>query len=306
MRLRPAASCKLLTFLLLIFVKPCYVYSQSLEQFSEGNCSPNLGNITGNVMINCDIRRQGVPLKAETEYFISEKGFLKTLFSRTDGKTYKLYDVEGSLLIEDVRDYDLDGYLDVMVSETAGGNCCAPSFSIFSYRGYGIFKKLTHEQFYSWDDPIFEFVDDRWRVRVETGVDGVGNSTLEINMAIFEIRDGTLKMIESASQKATVPSLVELSSEPYANGNVADNHLMRMTFDLDGDSRDDMIQCGYWERWGALSCDIFTSRLGKVEMVYGCDRLGIIDEVASGLNKLVCNSDSILAYDRTNNSYEFE
>ena len=78
-----------------------------------------------------------------------------------------------------------------------------------------------------------------------------------------------------------------------------------LTIDLDFDGQMDQLVCSYWARWGAVNCDINSSKHGEFPLSGGCNRIGILETATNGVRDLVCNRDDILRFNQKEARYEY-
>ena len=69
-----------------------------------------------------------------------------------------------------------------------------------------------------------------------------------------------------------------------------------MTFDMNRDGNAESVICGYWSRWGVMTCDIHGENF-SYRIPLGCKRWGILPTKTNQWHDLVCNYDTIIRFD---------
>ena len=199
-----------------------------------------------------------------------------------------------------VLDLDGDGWDEALVSANTGGNCCSDAFFVVSKRAAKFFTLQTHEVLHSWEPIEIVDVGGTPTLKVHGMSDGVGNTSQEERLSLVQFRNGELVVLSSVENNALISAKVEVNSfELDGSGksllfsslpNEADLEAdVTLPFDADGDEFVDTFQCRYWERWGAVMCDVASSKHGLVKNHSGCDRIGILSSSTNGMKDLVCN-----------------
>ncbi|WP_299966110.1 hypothetical protein [uncultured Roseobacter sp.] len=276
-------------------------------QISTGDCSPNILNSSGSVTITCFNGEQKRPLKSEITYEIqSIGGYESQVIATVDGIPYVALKPDAGLTFEIATgDFDNNGHTDLLYSWSSGGNCCPPSFGVLSYFGNGVFKDLTHDDFWSWNDPELTTRGTKTRFRVDSVVSGMGGTETSSTMNVFEIADGELVQIENGVATAYVPSLVELFATDFEKYAISKSQTISVGIDVDLDNEQDTMVCSWWERWGLIVCEIHASAKGMIETSTGCTRVGVLETSSDGVRDLVCNRDTIMRYSAASNRYSY-
>ena len=186
--------------------------------------------------------------------------------------------------------------MDLLFSWSAGGNCCAPKYLLLLFLGNATFKVLEHEEFWSWDEPELLASGASFKFRVDSVSAGMGLTESHSSMKIFEIVDSELKLVEAAIGNAYVPAIIEMHATDFDKHSVPKSEKISAHFDFDGDTINDRLECGWWERWGLLTCEVVTSSVGTIGSNLGCPRIGILETATDGMRDLVCGRDLILRY----------
>ncbi|WP_425050126.1 hypothetical protein [Psychromarinibacter sp. S121] len=244
-----------------------------------------------------------VPKPVETHvvsYSLAGEMYDQQIHATVDGRNYVAFVPDmGLSTIAFQADLDGDGYDELVHGWIGGGNCCPTTFSVLSYRGNGIFSNVTHADFWSWGTPELIETGAEPRLRVESIVSGAGHTSDEVTLSVFAYRDGALHLVEQAVSDAHLPALVELKAGDFDRTGTPKSERLEMSFDMNADGRADVFSCGWWERWGALSCDIRMGGGGVIEIHTGCERIGVLDSRTGGMNDLVCGRDGVLTFNGT-------
>ena len=123
------------------------------------------------------------------------------------------------------------------------------------------------------DGPVFQSISVRTGplYSSETFQRGIENTSMEETIVELELVDGKLRLISKSSNKAMVHAVMQVTSEELkATGDKT------LEYDLDLDGNPDRLSCSYWERWGAVSCTLTSSKHGEILISGGCNRIGIL------------------------------
>ena len=75
---------------------------------------------------------------------------------------------------------------------------------------------------------------------------------------------------------------------------------MVVQFDMNDDGTMDALQCRWWDRWGAILCDVKITGGALVQNSNGCARIGVLETSTNGLRDLVCGNDGVLVFNGAN------
>ena len=128
--------------------------------------------------------------------------------------------------------------------------------------------------------------------------EGVDNTSLEATLAELALVDGKLRLISKHKNAALIDAELEVTSLELQQ---IENKIIKYDLDLDGIQ--DQLNCNYWERWGAVSCNLSTSKFGEVNLSGACNRVGILKSVSNGMHDLVCNRTDILRWNQKELEY---
>ncbi|MAQ81952.1 MAG: hypothetical protein CMH12_01825 [Maritimibacter sp.] len=233
----------------------------------------------------------------EVTYRIDGDLSAQRILATVDGREYVAFvPASGLSSIALTTDLDGDGYAELVHGWTGGGNCCPTTFAVLSYRGNGIFSNATHDDFWTWGTPDLIDTGPEPRLRVESVVSGVGHSSDEVTLSVFAYRDGALHLVEQAVSDAHIPALVELKAGDFDRTDTPKTGTLQMSHDINGDGRSDVVSCGWWDRWGALLCEVRLDGGGVIEIHKGCERIGVLDSRTGGMSDLVCGRDAVLTF----------
>jgi hypothetical protein len=114
---------------------------------------------------------------------------------------------------------------------------------------------------------------------------GIGVTSQVQEILLFEFQNGNLNLLSTSQNEALIPALSEVNSSKI-DQNIGSKFI---TGYYDGDTEIDKLVCNYWDRWGAMICEIQSSIYGVVEINTGCKRVGILETKTRGMVDLVCN-----------------
>ena len=95
-------------------------------------------------------------------------------------------------------------------------------------------------------------------------------------------------------------SELEVTATELSSG---ENKILEVDLDLDG--KMDQMVCYYWARWGAVSCDINSSKHGECHLSGRCNRIGVLDTATNGLRDLVCDKDVVFKFNLEKVRYKY-
>ena len=169
------------------------------------------------------------------------------------------WDVLQPYSVEQSADLDGDGRLEALIRVSHGGNCCPADISILSYRGDRFFTYLD-------ETPIsggwggVEIVTEAGRpiIRVHDAPAGAGNLLAQRGQRDYAIVNGRPELIAERTEFGVPSQVAGLSLEEVQS---SDGQRKDLVFDIDEDGEQDVISCGYWQRWGVLNCTAQISRV---------------------------------------------
>lgn len=203
--------------------------------------------------------------------------------------------------IEAVVDLDGDGVGEVLLNTQSGGNCCGPTFYIIKRVDEGFYDILSHEELEGWPSVSINQLENRTTLLVRNVSEGVENTSMEETIVELELADGKLRLISKSSNKAMVHAVMQVTSaELKATGDKT------LEYDLDLDGNPDRLSCNYWERWGAVSCTLTSSKHGEILISGGCNRIGILPTKTNNMHNLVCDRSDTLSWDSEKLEYAWQ
>ncbi|MCI4662470.1 MAG: hypothetical protein MRY63_11705 [Neomegalonema sp.] len=235
-----------------------------------------------------------------------------TLWGDVDGLRYQIQEWEMFRIeILFTEDFDGNGTEDALISIFGGGNCCPPDYAFVVYHGDGHFSVEQIEDVYSFPDvnpPELEVRDGGWAVKFVSKNEGSSTDDYEETISYHAIRDGKPATL-SKSVRREVQALVNLRSSDYYNEKKDEEGRIRLLHDFDSDGKDDLLRCGFWDRWGRLNdCEVRLSNgtppIAVMDHIANdpdlndasCKRVGILGMVQNGVKALVCDADTVLIY----------
>ena len=197
-------------------------------------------------------------------------------------------------------DLDGDGDKEALLRTQGSGNCCGPKFYIIDKVEDGFFSLVTHEELSGWPSVSIKEGDGGPEIWVNNMSEGMENTSQESTLTILKFENGTLLEEAKYFNSAFLISNLEVTSAEVSSG---ENKVLIVDLDFDGQM--DQMVCSYWARWGAVNCDINSSKHGEFPLSGGCNRIGILETATNGVRDLVCNRDDILRFNQKEARYEY-
>jgi hypothetical protein len=224
-------------------------------------------------------------------------GLNRALAASVGDRTYNVMMAEEGACfgIADQRDFDGDGYTDVLLTTYTGcgGNCCPLGYSFVSYVGDGHFRR-TEIFGYSWSDPEIEPWGNQTTVVITSNNEGMNVDDPEEKRTRYILSGGQTVKVEE-STRMYLEALAELHVRDIAA--VARNAWPTLVFDLDQDGIDDVIRVtDLWERWGRMYWSVQLSAKGTFDVDIPCKRIGVLASATLGIHDLVCDQDQVLTW----------
>ena len=200
--------------------------------------------------------------------------------------------------VEDEVDLDGDGIKEGLIRTNTSGNCCGPDYYIVKRIEEGFYSLLTHEELSGF--PEIKQVDrnNKTNLLVYNVSEGAGNISYEHTITELELVNDKLVVVSKFYNNANLAAIIEVTAIE-----LQETKTKQLIYDLDKDGIDDVMDCNYWDRWGAVKCDITTSAKGEITFGLGCDRIGILETSTNGLSDIICNRRSIVKYSAEKNRY---
>ncbi|MEP2715349.1 hypothetical protein [Pseudophaeobacter sp.] len=246
----------------------------------------------------------GAALAQPISYEVRGSMYEQVIIAYVNGTPYQALVPEtgiSSKILE--ADFDGDGQVDLLHSWSGGGNCCAPSYAVLSLQN-GRFVNATHPEFSGWSEPEVQQAPQGHRFVIETTQAGHGHTDLNGRLSSFAFVRGALQLVESRVLDQMLPALAQLSAEDYNRPGFDKQFPISMNYDLDGSGTPDLLLCRWWERWGAINCEIQMATGRQIAINNSCVRLGILQSRTAGMPDLVCGREDILRFDPFTNSYQ--
>lgn len=240
--------------------------------------------------------------RAETvTYRVDGTMYEHRIIATIDGRDYIAFTPEVGISTEVAQgDFDGDGHTDLLHGWSSGGNCCPTSFQVLSYRGNGIFTNAEHDDFWTWGEPDVTTDAGRTLFRVESQRAGVGRTEDEVQLTRFAFRDGKLEIVEQGVSTARMAAVLDIFATDFDDRGLPKDRPMVVRFDMNDDGTMDALQCRWWERWGAILCDVQITGGALVQNSNGCARIGVLETSTNGLRDLVCGNDGVLVFNGAN------
>lgn len=210
-------------------------------------------------------------------------------FRESSGLIYQVEIDACMLWMNDVRDFDGDGFLDAFLQTNPGGAATPSSFRFVSYRGGGKFQ--VSEPFASaWEqDVIPSLFQSEWTVEIDSMASDGSKTVTER----YAWQNGEAFLVEGG---ATQPVIAD-AELVYAED---DQQVLR--FDLNEDGVEEVMACDPWDRWSVLICEI---TLGGSDVVLNDPyevqgpRIGILSTKTDGWRDLVVGDTTIIRWNGT-------
>jgi len=209
------------------------------------------------------------------DLFVRDKG--QEYLIQTDELSYWSYRKE----IIHTADLDNDGVNEAIVEASDGGGHGKIKYFIISKRGENFYSVYESNNFMGCCLKILSG-NILSVFKYDSGI-GVTSQVQEISL--FEFHNGNLNLLSTSQNEALIPTLSEINSHEI-DQNIGSKSI---TGYYDGDTEIDKLTCNYWDRWGAMICEVQSSINGVVEINTGCKRVGILETKTRGMVDLVCN-----------------
>lgn len=258
------------------------------EERSGSDCFSNDGSLL------CRNIPQDTPVY-DVEFRSPEEGGHAVL-AFLDGIEYEVrhpnWDVLQPYSVDQSADLDGDGRLETLIRVSHGGNCCPADISILSYRGEGFFTYLD-------ENPIsggwggVEIVTEAGRpiIRVHDAPAGHGNLAHQRSERDYALINGRPELITERTEFGVPSQVAGLSLEEVQS---SDGQRKDLTYDIDQDGQQDVISCGYWQRWGVLNC---TAQISSVSTAVDlqCRQVAIANAVFGPRrsHRLLCDGEVV-------------
>ena len=173
-----------------------------------------------------------------------------------DGIEYEVqhpnWDVLQPYSVEQSADLDGDGRLETLIRVSHGGNCCPADISISSYRGDRFFTYLDETPISGgWGGVEIATEAGQPIIRVHDAPAGHDNLLAQRGERDYALVNGRPKLIAKRTEFSVPSQVAGLSLEEVQS---SDGQWKELVFDIDQDGQQDVISCGYWQRWGVLNC----------------------------------------------------
>jgi hypothetical protein len=227
-----------------------------------------------------------------------EDSMFSTLKATVNGKEYTLIDkkAEKCLILEEQRDFDNNGSMDALVTsiDACGGNCCPNSFFFVTYKGKGEF--VVSDDFGSSRGNL---KIENWKgkpsiVMIENNEGYNLEQAEEIKYRYVLDTAGQAEVAEYSIRKH-IPSLRDMKSTEFEF--TKSGEYRKMEFDLNGDSKMDLIKGELYERWGRIIWSVTITGMSEITSEPHCKRIGILSTKTAGFHDIVCDFDKVLHWD---------
>jgi hypothetical protein len=201
--------------------------------------------------------------------------------------------------IIDTVDLDGDGVEEAILMAHRTGNCCGPTFFIISKVQDGFFVITTHDELTGWPRLTIKHRNSEPEIWVRNISEGADETSMEETLSVLKFKSGKLYLVSKYSNMASIKALIEVTSEELSEGN---DKILEIDLDFDGEK--DKLMCSYWARWGAVNCNVLSSKFGKFHLSGGCNRVGVLESSTDGMRNLVCDRNDVLKFNLQELSYE--
>ncbi len=239
-------------------------------------------------------RYDGLKESDSESFCLSDYNF--TIVASVNGKRYSVNE-DGCTKIIFQEDFDNDGYTDVLLGQSYGGNVVPPTYTIVSYQGEGRFN--THPLgFYDWKEPSIIQEGSRWYFRGYSISMGAANTDTRNMLLEYRIIDGILQE-KKGGQLASLFSLANFTSKEVMEKLkpvYGENPIYSWNFDFDQDEELETITCMLMAHWGYLiDCEIldppYVYKVLEGTKYAQCKKFQVLDELENGMHKMVCEND---------------
>ena len=214
------------------------------------------------------------------------------IFAKVDGVEYRINVPEDQCYsIERQEDFDNDGINEALVRhiQACGGNALGDAFFFIKYLGDGFFTVSATFGDNVWEEPVIEEWEGQKSVVIIDTNSGFNNDEPEYTRKRYILKQGNIVCVENSSQQG-ITAIKEIKSTDF-DGDDPDQ-VISLTYDLNGNGQEDVIECTFWDRWGLVMPSIIID--GNTYSTHtGYKRIGILNSRTNGYNDLVLDNNDI-------------
>ena len=218
------------------------------------------------------------------------------LFVEIEGREYLITNeylqVHPFKTINQIIDLDGDGNEEVILEIAHGGNCCGPTFVVISSRDKYFYSIARHSSLDGALFPKIKVIEENNRLLLQSmTISNVQN--MENKITLLEFTYGGLIEISSVNNGLLLSAIVEINASDFQAPKFDP---IITNIDLDGDRASDKLTCRLWLRWDEVICEVNSTKVGNVELLSSCDRVGVLETSRMGMKDLVCGRSKVMSY----------
>ena len=237
-------------------------------------------------------------------------GYINKVFVEDSGTTYLIerdksdwYEHFFHKKIVDQVDLDGDGIEEGILQTQGTGNCCGPTFFIIKRFKKGFYSILEHDELEGWPGISFNEIDGEKILVVYNSSYGADNVSDERTISHLRLTEGKIELMAKFYNAAFLNAELDITSRELKE---IEPKRKVFKFDLDLDGKEDELNCGYWWRWGAVSCGVTGTKFGEFAISGGCNSLGVLSSITNGMHDLVCGRKDILKWSPNKKKYVWD
>lgn len=189
-------------------------------------------------------------------------------------------------ILEDTRDFDADGYDDLLIRDFygCGGSCCPLSnFFFISYHPEKGF--VESDEFGEAGETTIKKENGQWTVSLWSAGELTPRGFIWIDEK-YMLKEGKAVQVYEKIYDKVLDALVEIKSQDFES---MDSFQKTVLFDIDGDGKKDKLTGDAWGRMNNINWTIEFSNGKKAEGSSSCNRIGVLPSKTKGVHDLVVN-----------------
>lgn len=255
-------------------------------------CSCNENSVTDRIE---EIPNEQIAEKVNEKYekldsfYVKKIEYHKSLFLFSKEQEYNLYSYKRGdyLTVDEIKDYDNNGFPDALVHKNLGGTCCPDNYYFLALNYGNGYVKLTDE-FHTGYYNNTEELDGQFYIIADNDYEGSVRSK-------YIVEDG--KVIEAEKfSVGQISSIIELDVSDFDDAYQS----KQFFYDIDNDGTQDTVTA--WTNYQFnLNMSVFLTSTNSVTKFKNCcpwykNRIGVLKSDTKGYHDLVVNNDILLKW----------